>query len=44
MKKFFTSVVLFATAMFAANAQQLQTGDTFTFTNADGVEDRKSVV
>ena len=44
MKKFFTSVVLFATAMFAANAQQLQTGDTFTYTNADGVEKTYKVV
>ena len=38
MKKFFTSVVLFATALLTANAQQLQTGDSFTYTTADGVE------
>ena len=44
MKKFFTSVVLFATAMFAANAQQLQTGDTFEYTNADGVTKKYTVV
>ena len=37
MKKILTSVVLFAAGLFAANAQQLQTGDTFTYTNADGV-------
>ena len=37
MKKILTSVVLFASGLFAANAQQLQTGDTFTYTNADGV-------
>ena len=44
MKKFFTSVVLFATAMFAANAQQLQTGDTFEFTNTEGVTKTYKVV
>ena len=44
MKKFFTSVVLFATAMFAANAQQLQTGDTFEYTNSEGVVKTYKVV
>ena len=38
MKKFFTSAVLLAAALFTANAQQLQTGDQFTYTNAEGVE------
>ena len=44
MKKFFTSVVLFATAMFAANAQQLQTGDSFEYTNTEGVTKTYKVV
>ena len=44
MKKFFTSAVLLAAALFTANAQQLQTGDTFTYTNADGVEKTYKVV
>ena len=44
MKKILTSVVLFAAGLFAANAQQLQTGDTFTYTNADGVEKTYKVV
>lgn len=38
MKKIFTSVVLLAAGLFAANAQQLKTGDSFTYTTADGVE------
>ena len=37
MKKFFASAVLFAAALFTANAQQLQTGDTFEYTNSEGV-------
>ena len=44
MKKFLTSVVLFAAGLFAVNAQQLQTGDTFTYTNADGVVKTYTVV
>lgn len=38
MKKILTSVVLFAAGLFVANAQQLKTGDSFTYTNADGIE------
>ncbi len=38
MKKILTSVVLFAAGLFAVNAQQLKTGDQFTYTTADGVE------
>jgi hypothetical protein len=44
MKKFFTSAVLLAAALFTANAQQLQTGDTFTYTDIDGVEKTYKVV
>lgn len=44
MKKFFASAVLFAAALFTANAQQLQTGDTFEFTNAEGVVKTYKVV
>jgi len=46
MKKILTSVVLFAAGLFAASAQQTQltTGDTFTYTNADGVEKTYTVV
>ena len=44
MKKFFTSVVLLAAALFTANAQQLKTGDSFEFTNADGVTKTYKVV
>lgn len=44
MKKFFTSAVLLAAALFTANAQQLQTGDSFEFTNADGVTKTYKVV
>ncbi len=46
MKKILTSVVLFAAGLFAASAQQTQltTGDTFTYTNADGVEKQYKVV
>ena len=44
MKKFLTSVVLFAAGLFAVNAQQLKTGDTFEYTNADGVLKTYTVV
>jgi len=44
MKKILTSVVLFAAGLFAANAQQLKTGDTFEYTNADGVLKTYTVV
>ena len=44
MKKFFTSAVLLAAALFTANAQQLQTGDSFEFTNADGVTKTYKIV
>jgi len=46
MKKILTSVVLFAAGLFAASAQQTQltTGDTFTYTNADGVEKTYKIV
>ncbi len=46
MKKLLTSVVLFAAGLFAASAQQTQltTGDTFTYTNADGVEKTYKIV
>lgn len=45
MKKILTSVVLFAAGLFAVNAQQqLQTGDTFEYTNTDGVTKRYTVV
>ena len=38
MKKILTSVVLFAAGLFAVNAQQLKTGDQFTYVNKDGIE------
>ena len=44
MKKFFASAVLFAAALFTANAQQLQTGDTFEYTNSEGVVKTYKVV
>ena len=44
MKKILTSVVLFAAGLFAVNAQQLKTGDTFEYTNADGVVKTYTVV
>ena len=44
MKKILTSVVLFAAGLFAVNAQQLKTGDTFEYTNADGVLKTYTVV
>lgn len=44
MKKILTSVVLFAAGLFAVNAQQLKTGDTFEYTNADGVSKTYTVV
>ena len=44
MKKFFASAVLFAAALFTVNAQQLQTGDTFEYTNSEGVVKTYKVV
>lgn len=44
MKKFFTSVVLFAAAALTINAQQLTTGDSFEYTNTNGVTKTYKVV
>lgn len=45
MKKFFTSVVLFAAAALTINAQQqLTTGDSFEYTNENGITKTYKVV
>ncbi|MBE6291083.1 MAG: hypothetical protein E7091_01505 [Bacteroidales bacterium] len=46
MKKLFTGIMLFAAGLLAANAQQAQlaTGDTFEYTNADGVLKQYKIV